>query len=75
MTIQIDDFCHSSNGDRGRLVRDTETGHRAVQHEPNLLRRAHYRDPCGGMAGAHWCQSGERGAAVATGKIGRYRAN
>ena len=36
MTIQIDDFYRSSNGDRWRLVRDTETGHRAVRHEPNL---------------------------------------
>ena len=36
MTIQIDDFYRSSNGDRWRLVRDTETGHRSVRHEPNL---------------------------------------
>jgi hypothetical protein len=36
MTIQIDDFYRSSNGDRWRLVRDTETGHRTVRHEPNL---------------------------------------
>jgi len=36
MTIQIDEFHRSSNGDRWRLVRDTETGHRTVRHEPNL---------------------------------------
>ena len=36
MTIQIDDFYSSSNGDRCRLVRDIETGHRTVRHEPNL---------------------------------------
>ena len=36
MTLQIDDFYRSSNGDRWRLVRDTETGHRTVRHEPNL---------------------------------------
>ena len=36
MTIQIDDFYRSSNGDRWRLVRDTETGQRTVRHEPNL---------------------------------------
>jgi hypothetical protein len=33
---EIDDFYRSSNGDRWRLVRDTETGHRTVRHEPNL---------------------------------------
>jgi hypothetical protein len=36
MTLQIDDFYRSSNGDRWRLVRDTETGRRTVRHEPNL---------------------------------------
>jgi hypothetical protein len=35
-TQKIDDFYRSSNGDRWRLVRDTETGHRTVLHEPNL---------------------------------------
>ena len=35
MTVQIDDFYRSSNGDRWRLVLDTETGHRTVRHEPN----------------------------------------
>ena len=34
-TQEIDDFYRSSNGDRWRLVRDTETGHRTVRHEPN----------------------------------------
>jgi hypothetical protein len=36
MTLQIDDFYRSSNGDRWRLVRDTETGRHTVRHEPNL---------------------------------------
>jgi hypothetical protein len=36
MTLQIDDFYRSSNGDRWQLVRDTETGHRTVRHEPNM---------------------------------------
>ena len=35
-TQEIDDFYRSSNGDRWRLVRDTETGHRTVRHEPNM---------------------------------------
>jgi hypothetical protein len=35
-TQKIDDFYRSSNGDRWRLVRDTETGRRTVRHEPNL---------------------------------------
>ena len=33
-TQEIDDFYRSSNA--WRLVRDTETGHRTVRHEPNL---------------------------------------
>ena len=33
---EIEDFYRSSNGDRWRLVRDRETGHRTVRHEPNL---------------------------------------
>jgi hypothetical protein len=36
MTIQIDDFYRSSNGDRWRLVRATDTRPRTVRHEPNL---------------------------------------
>ena len=36
MTVLTDDFYRSSNGDRWRLVRDTDTGQRAVRHEPNL---------------------------------------
>ena len=36
MTVQIEDFYRSSNGDRWRLVLDTETGHRTVRHEPNV---------------------------------------
>jgi hypothetical protein len=36
MSIQIDDFYRSSNGDRWQLVRDVETGRRVVRHEPNL---------------------------------------
>jgi hypothetical protein len=35
-TQEIDDFYRSSNGDRWRLVRDPETGHHTVRHEPNL---------------------------------------
>jgi hypothetical protein len=35
-TQEIDDYFYlSSNGDRWRSVRDTETGHRTVRHEPN----------------------------------------
>jgi hypothetical protein len=36
VTVLTDDFYRSSNGDRWRLVRDTDTGQRAVRHEPNL---------------------------------------
>ncbi len=36
MTVLIDDFYRSSNGDRWQLVRDSETGRRIVRHEPNL---------------------------------------
>jgi hypothetical protein len=32
----IEGFYRSSNGDRWRLVRDMETGHHTVRHEPNL---------------------------------------
>jgi hypothetical protein len=35
-TQEIDDFYRSSNGDRWRLVRARDTGHRTVRHEPNL---------------------------------------
>ena len=35
-TQKIDDFYRSSNGDRWQLVRDTETVHRTVRHEPNM---------------------------------------
>jgi hypothetical protein len=36
MTVLIDDFYRSSNGDRWQLLRDTENGRRVVRHEPNL---------------------------------------
>ena len=36
MTVLIDDFYRSSNGDRWRLVRDTASGREVVRHEPNL---------------------------------------
>jgi hypothetical protein len=36
MTVLIEDFYHSSNGDRWQLVRDTESGTELVRHEPNL---------------------------------------
>jgi hypothetical protein len=36
MTVFMDDFYRSSNGDRWQLVRDTASGRRVVRHEPNL---------------------------------------
>jgi hypothetical protein len=36
MTVLIDDFYRSSNGDRWQLLRDTASGHRVLRHEPNL---------------------------------------
>jgi hypothetical protein len=36
MTVLIDDFYRSSNGDRWQLLRDTASGRRVVRHEPNL---------------------------------------
>jgi len=36
MTLLIDEFYRSSNGDRWQLVRDTDTGQCLVRHEPNL---------------------------------------
>jgi hypothetical protein len=36
VTIQIDVFYRSSNGDRWELMRDTETGWQSVRHKPNL---------------------------------------
>ena len=36
MTVVIDDFYRSSNGDRWQLLRDTASGRRVVRHEPNL---------------------------------------
>jgi hypothetical protein len=36
MTILIDDFYRSSNGDRWQLIRDTASGRQVVRHEPNL---------------------------------------
>jgi hypothetical protein len=36
MTVLIDDFYGSTNGDRWRLLRDTASGRRVVRHEPNL---------------------------------------
>ena len=35
MAVSITDIYRSSNGDRWRLVRDTETGRAVVRHEPN----------------------------------------
>ena len=36
MTVRIDEFYRSSNGDRWQLVRDTATLRQVVRHEPNL---------------------------------------
>ena len=36
MTVLIEDFYRSSNGDRWQLVRDTESATERVRHEPNL---------------------------------------
>ena len=36
MTVLIDDFYRSSNGDRWQLLRDTASVRRVVRHEPNL---------------------------------------
>jgi hypothetical protein len=36
MTVFIEDFYRSSNGDRWQLIRDTETERKVVRHEPNL---------------------------------------
>lgn len=49
MTIQIDDFYRSSDGDRWWLVRDTE--HRTVRQEPNLS--SGRRVPYGGEEHEH----------------------
>ena len=35
MTVLVDDFYRSSNGDRWQLLRDA-SGRRVVRHEPNL---------------------------------------
>ena len=63
MTIQIDDFYRSSNGDRWRLVWDTETGHRTVRTSPTCPPAGASLRHLWRMAGPHWCQPGERGAA------------
>ena len=44
MTIQIDVFYRSSNGDRWELMRDTETGWQSVRHKPNLASGGHDTD-------------------------------
>jgi hypothetical protein len=36
MTVLVDDFYRSSNGDRWQLLRDTASGRVVVRHEPNL---------------------------------------
>jgi hypothetical protein len=36
MSILVDDFYRSSNGDRWQLFRDTASGREVVRHEPNL---------------------------------------
>ncbi len=36
MTLSVQDFYRSSNGDRWQLICDTATGRSFVRHEPNL---------------------------------------
>jgi hypothetical protein len=36
MTVSVQDFYRSSNGDRWQLVDDPDTGRSFVRHEPNL---------------------------------------
>ena len=36
MTLSVEDFYRSSNGDRWQLIRDTTSGRSFVRHEPNL---------------------------------------
>ena len=36
MTLSVQDFYRSSNGDRWQLICDTVTGRSFVRHEPNL---------------------------------------
>jgi hypothetical protein len=36
MTVLVEDFYRSSNGDRWQLLRDTVSGRVVVRHEPNL---------------------------------------
>jgi len=35
MTVTVEDIYRSANGDRWKLVRDTETGRATVRHEAN----------------------------------------
>ena len=35
MTVLVDDFYRSSNGDRWQLLRDTASGRQVVRHEPS----------------------------------------
>ena len=44
VTIQIDVFYRSSNGDRWELMRDSETGWQSVRHKPNLASGGHDTD-------------------------------
>ena len=41
MSVLIDDFYRSSNGDRWQLLRDTASGLQVVRHEPNLASGGH----------------------------------
>jgi hypothetical protein len=36
MTLSVQDFYRSSNGDRWQLICDTATGRSVIRHEPNL---------------------------------------
>jgi hypothetical protein len=44
VTIQIDVFYRSSNGDRWELARDAETGWKSVRHKPNFASGGHDTD-------------------------------
>ena len=44
MSILVDDFYRSSNGDRWQLLRDTACGREVVRHEPNLSSGGNVRE-------------------------------
>ena len=44
MSILVDDFYRSSNGDGWQLLRDTACGREVVRHEPNLSSGGNVRE-------------------------------